>query len=325
MTIPGQVHLSVVIPLYNRADYILRAVDSVLAQSYPDFELIVVDDGSTDDGAAIARSVNDLRIRVVSQPNAGECAARNRGIAEATGAWVAFLDSDDEWMPTFLERTMAVAAGDPELVAVFTNLLVSGPTSHPLISPRNAGGRLPDYNAFFVDHGAGASSSSILTRRSALQDAGGFPDGVHHGGDLDTWTRLGWLGPMAYVPETLAVWHLSATGRVSQRAALTRAAGPLVVVESCKRWRAEGRIPEPLQPTAQRVMQFMYLNHVRLLTEAGSKREARKALIQHCRPRQCGARRYARALLRTVVPQWFSTIYHHLRSLGSASRVLRST
>jgi GT2 family glycosyltransferase len=96
---------SVIIPLYNKAPYIQRAFDSVMAQTLQDFELIVVDDGSTDGGADIVERQRDPRVRIVHQANAGPGAARNRGLREAKGEFVAFLDADDEWLPEYLGRS----------------------------------------------------------------------------------------------------------------------------------------------------------------------------------------------------------------------------
>ena len=100
--------VSVVVPVYNKGRYLRRAVDSVLAQSFTDFELILVDDGSTDDSLAVAREYTDPRVRVIRQANSGAGAARNRGIDEARATMVAFLDGDDEWVPAFLDQMMAL-------------------------------------------------------------------------------------------------------------------------------------------------------------------------------------------------------------------------
>lgn len=99
--------VSVIIPSYNRAGSIRAAVESVLKQSYADLELIVVDDGSTDDTEAVLKGIDDDRLRYIYQENAGACVARNTGIAAARGEYIAFHDSDDIWHPTKLEKQMA--------------------------------------------------------------------------------------------------------------------------------------------------------------------------------------------------------------------------
>jgi hypothetical protein len=99
--------VSVIIPLYNKGTVVRRAVESVLAQQYSRMEVIIVDDGSTDAGPAAVAAIEDARIIRIAQPNAGPGAARNRGVAAASGEYVAFLDADDEWLPGFLAAGVA--------------------------------------------------------------------------------------------------------------------------------------------------------------------------------------------------------------------------
>jgi len=111
--------VSIVIPLYNKGRYIRRALDSIAAQTFSDYEVIVVDDGSTDDGARIARSYSELAIQVVSQSNAGPGPARNTGIHHAGGELIAFLDADDEWLPNYLQDSVNMLEKfGPDVMAV---------------------------------------------------------------------------------------------------------------------------------------------------------------------------------------------------------------
>src|SRR5256885_6424615 len=109
--------VSAVIPTYNRRDYIRRAIDRVLAQTVPVDEIVVIDDGSTDGAAELIKSTYGSRVRVVQQANSGFCAARRRGVHEAKGEWIAFLDSDDEWTSDRNAQLLAAAAAVPEDVA----------------------------------------------------------------------------------------------------------------------------------------------------------------------------------------------------------------
>lgn len=111
--------VSVVIPCYNGAKFLRETLDSVLSQTYPVLEVLVIDDGSTDDSAAIAESYGSP-IRVIRQPNQGESVARNRGIDEAKGDWIAFLDADDLWEPVKIEKQIAFSELHPEVKCIHT-------------------------------------------------------------------------------------------------------------------------------------------------------------------------------------------------------------
>ncbi|MFB3918323.1 MAG: glycosyltransferase family 2 protein [Terriglobales bacterium] len=206
---------SVVIPLYNKAAEVERAIRSVLRQSERDFELIVVNDGSTDGSAYVVESIHDGRLRIVHQSNAGVSAARNRGIAEATGEVVAFLDADDEWMPHFLSLVSELERQFPEAGAVATCFLidkgpglvhrarVTGVPEHPWR------GLLHDYfgtrNTLW--------SSCVAIRKTVFETTGLFRNGLRMGEDLDMWFRIAAYADIAYTTEVAAVWHWTASNR----------------------------------------------------------------------------------------------------------------
>lgn len=296
----GCVSVSVVIPLYNRHDLIKRTVDSVLNQTYRDFELVVIDDGSTDGGGDVVRQYKDPRVRVITQANGGECAARNRGIIESHGEWIALLDSDDEWMPGFLDAVVKVAKAEPALAAVFTNIFVVG-CGHPhFMCALEKPTVLDDYFAFCADHhGRGITSSSVLIRRQVLNDIGGFPVGIHRSGDTETWVRLGLAGDIACVPEVLAVFHNETQGSATL---FPQPVFPQGVV-TIRRLRAEGRIPERFAASLSRLENIQLLQHVRGLIEYRDRVKAAGILFRECSWRRSPTLDVLKALGRLLVPR----------------------
>jgi len=191
--------VSVVIPLYNKQQYIQRALDSVCAQTFDDFELIVVDDGSTDDGPEIVKSYADSRIHLIQQANAGPGAARNRGIRESTAPYVAFLDADDEWLPDFLRVSVDALENHPECTVSVTSRYNGRLREDITPALREAGLRT---GVWFLREDSGLASfeqarvplytSAVLCRRDVLEKFGGFYDRVKVicGEDTYLWLQL---------------------------------------------------------------------------------------------------------------------------------------
>ena len=212
------VDVSVVIPLYNKAGHIARAVESVLAQTHRNFDLIVVDDGSTDGSAEVVRRCGDGRIRLVSQENAGVSAARNRGAVEAKDDLVAFLDADDQWLPDFLATALKLRDRFPQAAVWATTYAIvtregdRWQPEFPFAAATNAEGGLIDY---FQSPGPcmPLHASAVMLRKDALVKAGGFPIDFRCGEDWDTWIRLALRYPIAWSPQAKAVIYENAENR----------------------------------------------------------------------------------------------------------------
>ena len=207
--------ISVIIPLYNKANSIAAALDSVLAQTYQDFEVVVVDDGSTDDGAAIVERYIDPRIRLIRQGNAGVSAARNRGIEEAKGEYVAFLDADDEWMPEFLAEIVALQQEFSECRAQATSYFFNmyGEDSSIILRKipfDGVRGILTNYFEVASFSHPPVCSICVCVERALLLEIGGFPLGITSGEDLLTWTRIAVRTDWAYSLRALARYNLGA-------------------------------------------------------------------------------------------------------------------
>lgn len=200
----GPRRLTVVMPLYNKVEEVPRAIGGVLAQTVRDFEFLVVNDGSTDGSDLAVRRFDDPRVRVIDQPNAGESAARNRGIDEATGTIIAFCDADDEWRPNFLREILSLSVTFPECEVYGTSYVLrepTGTTRTPILRGLPAGhckGVMPDYFSVAARSDPPLCSSSIAASKVALRSIGGFPVGIAIGADLLTWARLGAQFRIAY-------------------------------------------------------------------------------------------------------------------------------
>lgn len=205
--------ISVIIPLYNKEAGIATALRSVLAQTYQDIEVVVVDDGSTDNGATIVEQHSDPRIRLIRQANAGVSAARNRGIKEAKGKYVSFLDADDEWMPGFLAEIRALQEAYPECRAQATAYVnnFQGNKKNIILKKipfKEQCGILTNYFEVASCSHPPVCSISVCIERKLLQEIGGFPIGIKSGEDLLTWARVAINTDFAYSCKALAIYNM---------------------------------------------------------------------------------------------------------------------
>lgn len=203
---------SVVIPLYNKEREIVRTLRSAIGQSLPPCEIIVIDDGSTDESAAAVERLDSPLVRLIRQPNGGVSAARNRGLREARGEWVALLDGDDRWKPDYLRRIAGLISRYPGCGAYATGFLIDsgGRRLTPADTPRTEG--VVDFFAEAQRRYVLIPSAATLHRDTALR-TGGFPEGMKLGEDQWFWTKLARTAPICFTPAPEVIYSRAADNR----------------------------------------------------------------------------------------------------------------
>lgn len=217
-------HVSIIMPCYNAAAHLARSMKSVQAQTFGDWELVAIDDGSTDDTAERLRTMaaSDPRIRVIEQANGGVSRARNHGLANARGSLIAFLDADDEWSPDFLALMTTALDARPDAVLAYCgwqNVGLAGGRGHPFIPP--------DYETPLkrqtLFEGCRWPIHATLTRRDAVASAGGFDTTLRNAEDYAMWLRIAGCASIVRVQQVLAFYHFHSDTQASRargRAAL---------------------------------------------------------------------------------------------------------
>lgn len=210
--------VSIVMPCYNAARHLPASVGSVLAQTFADWELIAVDDGSTDGTSAWFKAHPDARIRPLSQANQGVSAARNTGLAAARGRYIAFLDADDTWAEGFLENMLTGLQAHPDAVLAYCgwqNVGLPGGRGEPFVPP--------DYEnaakAETLFAGCRWPIHAALVKRDAVEAAGGFDPALQNAEDYALWLRIATTAPIVRVPEVLAFYHFHGAAQASSNKA----------------------------------------------------------------------------------------------------------
>ncbi|MGQ0543113.1 MAG: glycosyltransferase family 2 protein [Blastocatellia bacterium] len=196
--------VSIVIPTYNYARFIAEAIDSVLAQTYPISEIIVVDDGSTDGTEDVVRRFGE-RVRYIKQKNAGVCAARNNGVEKSSGELIAFLDADDTWLPEKIEKQVEKFTGNKEIGLVHCGMREFDSGTGETIMLRLEGGEgwLAEDMVLWEKPVVNVSGSIIVVSRKAFYDVGRFDTELKVGEDWDFCYRVAKLYKVGFVPEAL--------------------------------------------------------------------------------------------------------------------------
>ncbi|MCK4820738.1 glycosyltransferase family 2 protein [bacterium] len=207
---------TVVIPTYNRSSMLKRAIESVLNQTFEDFEIIVVDDHSTDDTSSVARSFSDPRIQYfMNNGTKGACGARNAGIFSAKGKWVAFLDDDDVWLPNKLEHQYEMAQNVAGTVGLICTDYIIFKEKHqrPRIFKNRPSGWVRDKLLY---GGVIGCLSSVCVRTEVLSAIEGFDELFPSNQDQDLYLRVAELSEFAYVPKTLVYIYQERRNRIGQ-------------------------------------------------------------------------------------------------------------
>ena len=226
--------VSVIVPTYGHRDFVLAALDSVFAQTWRDMEVIVVNDGSPDDTAAVLRPLVEAgRIRYLEQPNQGQGAARNRGLAEATGEFVAYLDDDDLWPPDKLQWQIEMLRRHPSAVLTYGGFARLMPNGR-LIPDDKTGFPSGDVYRTFRLRNWIHSPGQTLIRRAALNAAGGFDPAIWGADDWDLYVRLARLGSFQYAPRIALHYRIHAAN--ASRRAVFHALNDLKVLRKHGGW-----------------------------------------------------------------------------------------
>lgn len=271
---------SVIIPLYNKAAFVEDALRSVLNQTYQDFEIIVVDDGSTDDGVARVRAINDDRIVLVQQANGGVSRARNQGIVLAQGDVVCFLDADDWYLPQYLDTVMTLVKNYPALAFFATSYklvnVAAGDEKFWQVS-NNAPIEIIDdifcrwrFDILF-------NIDSVAVRRSFLtQFQPCFPEGEQMGEDQDLFFRLAEKSSIAYCPSQLTAYRMA----VGESLCALYQGDVLFPAHLRLEQRALNRqLPDSLRKSALRLVTEARISSVRTKLMAGLRYQGFKQLL----------------------------------------------
>jgi glycosyltransferase involved in cell wall biosynthesis len=256
---------SVIIPAFNAGRFIRRTIDSVLAQTYQDYEVIVVDDGSTDNTAEQVKG-HGAKVRYIYQQNAGGDAARNTGIVAAKGEWIALLDHDDEWLPEKLQLQIELLNRHPDLRWCGSNYCKASYDRRAVAKDVEAlvkalGNRayFENFFAALYEYRVNFAPSTMLIRRDVFDEVGLFRS--LYCADIDMWLRIAYRFPaIGYLPQVLAVLHVVAQDATSTGIRLKAKRGAVreLVAQHLELAREYGMLRE-FEPLAKRYMRLQLI------------------------------------------------------------------
>lgn len=263
------IRFSVVVPLYNKAKFIVATILSAANQEPPPSEIIVIDDGSTDDGPEHVIALANPLVRLFKQRNAGVSAARNRGISEACGDWVCFLDADDLYLPGFLHALSAIVEKCPDARVIATGYQrrsLDATTSLIQHTSYPQGGYIHDFFRTWSDRPTFSASSIAVFRPTLLTMKPCFPVGERLGEDQDLWFRLAESHPIAFDPRPLVIYRVDVAGSATHNQDVST---PLPCYERLAQRLETGQVPANLRAGARRLLASHWLNLARAHLDSG--------------------------------------------------------
>ena len=265
--------ISIVIPLYNKAKYIARALDSVLAQTFTDFDIIVLDDGSTDEGPDIVNKYNDSRVKLIHQNNIGPGAARNRGILESGSEYVVCLDADDEFAPEFLEVSLRSLEENPECVLSIVDFIFVGKDDSTRKFKITPGvWRLPEnMEPSELNMTLGHILSATLFRRDVIMKMGGFYENhCTYGEDKDLWLRVLLNYKVFWNTDKLVIYHIENSGLYLPNQKMQTPVWPFLKEPE----RIQKSCPEIYRDLLEKFLAYMAVNQALVIAGQGNTQTA---------------------------------------------------
>jgi glycosyltransferase involved in cell wall biosynthesis len=315
------IFFSIVIPLYNKSNYIQKTINSVLQQTYPHFELIIVDDGSTDSSADVVRSISDERILLYTQENGGVSKARNFGVNKANADWVAFLDADDEYLPDFLNQIACFIKkhGDDDLSMIGTNYYY-GEQLTPMLNTTITS-RVYDYFELFGDQRSPNNSSTTVVNKLKFLEVNGFPEGIKQFEDWITWFKLAFTGSFGFISTPLGIYHvIYESASTTKRAAIDFFNDAILVPNTIAEGIEKYSLSSESETNAWGCSNEFVVNIAGMLAYDGYKTLAFKMLTLFCIKRFSVKRagRLKLLLLYLILPQWLKLLilrYKHKKTM----------
>jgi glycosyltransferase involved in cell wall biosynthesis len=283
--IENKPYFSVVMPLYNKQSHVKEAIETVLIQTFQDFEIIVVNDGSKDDGVKIIEDMQDSRIRIIHQKNQGVSAARNNGIKEAEAKYIAFLDADDVWLPKFLEtiHKMTINFQDAGIYATQYEL-VDNSGQHTQLNikalPSNDYiGVIPNYfKSITLGDNLVWTSAVCIPKKIFVENDIWFPVGEKYGEDQHVWARVAMLFDIVYNTNICALYNTETENNTT--GSILKEKNPHDSILSLRKFRKVVKNEEKLN-YLDKYIQKHVANFIFLNMKNDNKRHAIKQIFEH--------------------------------------------